>query len=236
VSEPRLEGEGLTIDRRILARIVVVKVFIVVVILGALLFVPAGTLEYWNAWIYLAVLLLPAIAVMVYFFKTDPELIERRMKVKEQERQQRRILHAGTPLFVGSLVLPGLDWRLGWSAVPLEIALGADALIVVGYLLFARVLKENRFASRVIEVVPGQKVITSGPYAVIRHPMYVGVLLIYVFSPLALGSYWALLVSVWFVPVIVARILNEEAVLQRDLAGFTEYMTQTRYRLLPGLW
>lgn len=222
--------------RRGLARTVLVRGLAAVVLLALLLFVPAGTLRWWQAWLFLSSLLLPAVLFAVHLLRRDPELLERRMRTREREEPQRRILRLGGVLFLAAYVLPGLDRRSGWSSVPAALSVAADAVVVAGYLLFVRVLRENRFASRVVEVEEGQQLVTSGPYALVRHPMYVSTLAVYLPSPLALGSYWGLLAAVWLVPLLVARIRNEEEVLRRNLPGYEEYARKTRFRLVPGVW
>jgi len=205
-------------------------------LLGLLLFLPAGTFDYWEAWVYMAILLLPALVVLLVGVRTDPELIERRMRMKEKEPEQQRIVRYGTMLFPLAFVIPGLDQRFGWSVVPPPAVIAADLLIFLGYLLFVRVMKENRYASRIVEVEQAQRLITTGPYALVRHPMYVAVLLIYTLSPLALASYWGLAISGWFIPLLIARIRSEEKILARDLSGYIEYTSKTRFRLIPGIW
>jgi protein-S-isoprenylcysteine O-methyltransferase Ste14 len=133
-------------------------------------------------------------------------------------------------------LLPGFDRRFGWSDVPVALVIAADVLVFAGYALFFLVLRENSYASRVVEVTEGQKVISSGPYALVRHPMYLGAMTMYVFSPLALGSYVALIPAVLIIPILVARIRNEEQVLAQELPGYTEYMQRTRFRVVPGVW
>jgi len=184
----------------------------------------------------MAILLLPALVVILVGVRTDPALIERRMRLREKEPEQQRIVKYSSILFPLAFVIPGLDHRFGWSAVPTEVVIASDALVLLGYLLFVRVLKENSYASRIVEVEQSQRVISTGPYGLVRHPMYVAVLLIYTISPLALASFWGLAISLWFVPVMVARIRNEESVLAKDLPGYIEYMRRTPYRLIPGVW
>lgn len=205
-------------------------------LLAAMFFIPAGTLDYWQAWVYLAILLLPMGLVLAWLLKNDPKLLERRMRTREKERKQQTIILLSYPVFLAAFLLPGLDRRYAWSRVPVWLVLLADLVVLAGYIFFARVLKENRFLSRVVEVDRDQRVIDTGPYAVVRHPMYAGMLPLYLFSPLALGSFWALIPAAPLLPVIVARILNEEKVLARDLPGYAEYRRRVKYRLLPGLW
>lgn len=205
-------------------------------LLAAMFFIPAGTWNYWQAWIYMALLLIPMGLVLSYLLKNDPELLERRMRTKEKEKKQQSIILLSYPVFLAAFLLPGFDRRYGWSSVPFWLVLIAEFIVLAGYLIFFRVLKENRFLSRVVEVDRDQRVIDTGPYAVVRHPMYAGILPLYLFSPLALGSFWALVPGALLIPVIVARILDEEKVLARDLPGYADYRRRVKYRLIPGLW
>jgi protein-S-isoprenylcysteine O-methyltransferase Ste14 len=201
-----------------------------------ILFLPAGTFAYWEAWVYLAILLIPMSIVMLYFLKKTPEFLVRRMKLEEKEGEQKIIVKLALLPFLLAFILPGLDKRLGWSSVPLLLIVAAELLVCLGYIFVVLVFKENEFASRVIEVVPGQKVIESGPYRFVRHPMYLGAALMYIASPLALGSYWAMIPAFFIIPIFIARIINEEAVLTQQLQGYAEYKQKTRYRLVPGIW
>lgn len=215
---------------------IAVRLLIVVAVLLAMLFLPAGTWAFWEAWVYLIVLLVPALLVGAWLFRNDPALLERRMRMKEPEKQQRAIIGLAYPVFFAAFLLPGFDRRFEWSSVPVAVVLLADVLVFLGYGMFFLVMRTNPYASRVIEVAPEQTVVTTGPYAVVRHPMYLGAVLMYVLSPLALGSWWALIPGAMMIPVFVARILNEETVLRRDLAGYEDYARKTRYRLIPGVW
>ena len=207
-----------------------------VLILFAMFFLPAWTFSYWQAWVYMAIIFIPMTLVLIYLLKNDPGLLERRMKTRERETQQKLIVKLSVVQFLIGFLLPGFDNRFGWSHVPVGVVVMAEILVFLGYLTFFLVLRENRYASRVIEVEQAQQVISSGLYAIVRHPMYVGLLVLFIFSPLALGSYWAVIPILLVIPVIVARILNEEKVLARDLKGYPEYMQKTRYRLIPGIW
>jgi protein-S-isoprenylcysteine O-methyltransferase Ste14 len=204
--------------------------------LAVLFFLPAGTLAYWHAWAWLATLIFPMVLVLNWSMKHDPALLERRMRTREKEGQQKLIMGLSYVWLLPTFLLPGLDYRFGWSAVPTWAVWVSDGLILLAYYLFFRVLRENSFASRVIEVERGQRVIDSGPYAVVRHPMYLAVLVIYGITPLALGSYWTLIPMLLIVPILVARIRNEEAVLAAQLPGYAAYMQKTPYRILPGVW
>jgi protein-S-isoprenylcysteine O-methyltransferase Ste14 len=219
-----------------LARKVYLRIALAVPVLGAIIFLPAGTLAFWEAWLYLAVLLIPMSVVFNYLLHHDPELLARRVQWREKETAQRRIINLSLLYFLLAFMLPGFDRRWGWSDASWPVVLAADLVVMLGYTLFMLVLRENRYAARTIRVEEGQRVISSGPYAIVRHPMYLGALLMYLASPMALGSYWALVPALLIVPILVARILNEERVLERDLNGYLEYKQATRYRLVPGLW
>lgn len=218
-------------------RIVITRFLAALILLCLMFFLPAGTIWYWQAWVYLAILFVPITFVVVYLFKYSPDLLERRMRTHEKESRQRLIVRLGLISFLIIYVLPGFDRRFGWSSVPTSLVVLADAMVVAGYALVVWVFKENPYASRVIEVEKGQTVVTTGPYRIVRHPMYLGAMLMYAFTPLALGSYWAIIPAVVLtVPLFVARILNEEEVLVRELEGYKAYTACTRYRLIPGIW
>jgi protein-S-isoprenylcysteine O-methyltransferase Ste14 len=216
---------------------VIVRFGLAAIVIPAILFAMAGTLHYWQGWFYSAVLLLPMLAAVSLFMRTDPELLERRMKVHEKEQEQRIIVLMGTAIFVAGFLSIAIDLRLhGLNQVPIAIVLAADAGVFLGYCLILWVFKENSYASRTIEVVQGQKVITTGPYSIIRHPMYLGFLFMYLLTPIALGSWWAVPVFLLYVPILMWRIFNEEKVLLRDLPGYYEYCQERHYRLLPLIW
>jgi len=219
-----------------LIKMVIVRLLMAILGLFALFFLPAGTFAYWEAWVYLAILSVSLLFVAIYLLKNDPELLARRMRMREKEAAQQRIIKLSYIPFVLAFLLPGFDKRFGWSNVPAGVVVISDLLVFVGFGIIFLALRENRYASRIIEVEQGQTVISSGPYAMVRHPMYLGALPLYTFSPLALGSYWAMIPAIWIIPFIVARIRNEEIVLARDLNGYQEYMRKIRYRLIPGMW
>ncbi|MFN8466851.1 MAG: isoprenylcysteine carboxylmethyltransferase family protein [Caldilineaceae bacterium] len=219
-----------------LIKMVAVRLAVAIPLLFAIIFIPAGTLAYWEGWLYLAVLLVPMFFVMAYMLKNTPDLLARRMKMRERESEQKGIVLLSTALFLVAFIIPGLDFRFGWSAVSMPVVLLADLLVLLAYGFVILVFRENHYAARVVEVEEGQKVIDTGPYAIVRHPMYLGVIVLYIFSPLALGSYWAMLPMLLMIPILAARLLNEEAVLVRDLPGYSDYMQRTKYRLVPGIW
>lgn len=203
---------------------------------AALLFVPAGSLRYWQGWLFMAAFILPSIYVTIYMYRHDPALLQRRMRTREKDPAQRRIMTAlKVALFLG-MVVAGLDRRFGWSRVPWALVVASDAMILLGYALIYWVLRVNSFAATTIVVESGQRVITNGPYGIVRHPMYLGAGIMVLFAPFALGSYWSLIGFLPGFPLIVLRILNEERLLRRDLAGYSDYCRRTRYRLVPLVW
>ena len=204
--------------------------------MGVVLFLPAGRVFYWQAWVYMAILFVPMIFALRFMLKYEPELLERRMKMKEKVPLQARLIKLSYLYFGLVFIIPGLDQRYQWSAVPPAVVVLAEVMVFAGYMLCLLVFKENPYASRIIEVAPDQEVVTTGLYALVRHPMYLAALLMYLFTPLALGSYWALLVIPLLVVFLVVRMLNEEKLLLRELKGYPEYTQKTRYRLIPGIW
>lgn len=214
----------------------ILRIAVGILFIGALLFLPAGTLNYWQAWVWLATLFIPMGISLAYLLKMDPALLERRTRTNEVRPEQRRIIMASVIYFLVIFLLPGFDVRYGWSNVPIWLCLAADGVVLASYILYILVLKTNTFASRVVEVEEGQQVITSGPYALVRHPMYLAMILMMTATPLALGSYWAMLPSILFILLLAARAKNEEELLQKELKGYSEYMQKTRHRLFPGIW
>jgi protein-S-isoprenylcysteine O-methyltransferase Ste14 len=209
------------------------------IILGLTIFLPAWTLDYWQAWILVAIFFACTLAVTLYLMKNDPKLLERRVKAgvgAEKERSQNIIQAFAAVIFIAVFVVSVLDHRFAWSTVPPSLIALGDILIVLGFYLVFLVFKENTFASGTIEVGTEQKVIATGPYALVRHPMYVGALVMLVGVPLALGSLWGLIAIVPMVAVLVARLLDEEKFLAKNLAGYEEYQVKVRHRLLPLIW
>jgi len=209
---------------------------LVPIVLGLLILVPAGTFNFWQVYVYIGILVIPMIFVLFYFLKNDPLFLERRTRAKEKEKAQKIIQIVFSLIFLSGFVIPGLDKRFGWSDIPINIVLITDIIILLGYLLIFFVFRQNSYASRVVEVDKSQKVITTGLYSIVRHPMYLGVLIMYIPTPVALGSYWGLIPMATIPLAIVFRILNEEKVLSKDLPGYKEYSQKTRYRLIPLIW
>jgi protein-S-isoprenylcysteine O-methyltransferase Ste14 len=212
---------------------------VVVLAMGLLVFVPAGTLSYWQAWVYLSIFTGASILTTLYLIRHDPALLERRMKggpMAERQPTQKLIMLGASVGFVGLLVVPALDVRFGWSAMSPGVVLLGDALLIAGFYFIWIVYRENTFTSATIEVAKDQKVVSTGPYAVVRHPMYAGGLLYLLGTPLALGSYWGLVVFGTVVPLLLWRLVDEERFLSRNLPGYTEYRKRVRHRLVPFVW
>ena len=215
---------------------VITRVFFVYFIMGLLFFLPAGTLKYWEGWVYMAVIAVPMIFFGVYMFKHNPKFLERRMRVKEKREKQKLIVKLGILPFLLAFILPGFDRRFGWSDISIPVTIAGLAMVLLGYLVTLYVFKTNSYASRVVEVEDEQKVITIGPYALVRHPMYSSTIIFYLFTPLALGSYWTVIPTLFIIPVLIVRIIDEEKELLDNLEGYREYMQKVKYRLIPGVW
>ena len=207
--------------------------------LAASLFLPAWTLYYWQAWIFLGVFSVSVLAITIYLIKKDPKLLERRINAgpgAEKEKSQKIIQFLASIAFIAVLVFPAIDHRFGWSTVPPYAVAAGDILVALGLLVIFFVFKENTFTSAIIEVGTEQKIISTGPYAFVRHPMYTGGLIMLLGVPLALGSWWGLFTIIPITLVIIWRLLDEEKFLAKNLSGYSEYQNKVRYRLLPFIW
>jgi protein-S-isoprenylcysteine O-methyltransferase Ste14 len=215
------------------------KLAVLVVVMGLLLFIPAGTFRYWQTWVYLSIFTGASVLITLYLMRNDPGLLERRMRSgprAEKLPTQKFIMLATIIGFMVLLNVPSLDHRFGWSAVPLGGELLGDVLVVVGFYFMYLVYRENTFASATIQVVEGQTVISTGPYAIIRHPMYASGALYLLGTPLALGSYWGLVAVAATLPFLIWRLLDKERFLAKNLRGYTEYQKRVRHRLIPFVW
>jgi protein-S-isoprenylcysteine O-methyltransferase Ste14 len=209
------------------------------VAMGLMLFVAAGSLHYWHAWVYLLLFFGLSGIIMRDLMRHDPALLERRMRggpTAERRPVQRFIMLGVSVGFIFLLIVPALDFRFGGPVMPLSVVGAGDALFVLGFGFIGRVYRENTFTSATIEVAQGQQVISTGPYAIVRHPMYASALVYLLGTPLALGSYWGLLAFLGMLPLLVWRLLDEEHVLARELPGYADYQRKVRFRLLPGVW
>jgi protein-S-isoprenylcysteine O-methyltransferase Ste14 len=212
---------------------------VLAVVMGLLLFFPAGTVHYWQAWVYLAIFFGASALTTLDLMRRDSALLERRMSggpTAETRPVQKIIMLCTSIGFIALLVVPALDHRFGWSAVPLGGVIAGDVLVAIGFYLIFLVYRENTFTSATIEVAENQTVISTGPYAIVRHPMYASASLYLLGTPLALGSYWGLVPLAAMLPFLIWRLLDEERFLARNLPGYTEYQKRVRYRLVPFVW
>lgn len=203
---------------------------------GLMIFLPAGSLKFRNGWLFIGVMFTAMLFVLVWLLVKDPDLLAKRLKTKEKEKPQKAYVILSVIVLLITFLLPGLDFRFSWSDVPLPVVILATLVMIAGYLIFFAVMRQNTYASRVIEIQDEQKLIDSGLYSIVRHPMYMGGSVLFVSAPLVLGSWYALIPAL-FVPVLlIIRIMNEEKVLISGLKGYTEYMKKVKYRLIPFVW
>ena len=205
-------------------------------LVGLLVFFPAGSMKFWNGWLFLGALFIPMFCILIYLLIKDPDLLVKRMKTKEKEKTQKTYLILSIIVCLITFIMPGLDFRFNWSNVPLTVVLISTLLMISGYLMFFIVMKQNTYASRVIEIQDEQKLIDTGLYSFVRHPMYLGAIILYGFAPLVLGSFYALIPMVFIPILLIIRIKNEEKVLTKGLKGYDEYMKKVKYRLFPFIW
>ena len=210
-----------------------------VMLIGIALFVSAWTVHYWHAWVYLAVFAGASGLITAYLWKHDPQLLERRVKAgaaAEKEKSQKLIQMVASMGFFAEIIVPSLDHRHGWSHVPVALAITGDVLVSAGFFIVFLVFRANTFTSATIEVAAGQRVVSTGPYAIVRHPMYAGVLLLLLATPIALGSSWGVLIVVPMVVVLALRSVEEEKFLRIRLGGYGDYCERVRFRLVPFVW
>ena len=203
---------------------------------GALLFLPAGSIRYPNGWLFIALLFIPMLLLGTVLLIRSPELLKKRLNAKEKEGMQKGVLAASALLFLCGFVVAGLDYRFSWSRVPLPVVIAASIVLLVSYALYAEVMRENAYLSRTVEVTEGQKVVDTGLYGIVRHPMYAVTVWLFLSIPLVLGSFWSLLCFLPYIPVIIVRLLNEEKLLERELEGYKEYKKRVKYRLIPFIF
>ena len=205
-------------------------------VMALLLFLPAGSWGYWQAWLFLGLLFVPMTCVAIWLLVREPELLAKRLSSKEQEKAQRQVVALSALMFIAGFLLAGFDQRYGWSEMPAWVVAIAAVVMVCGYGLYAEVMRENAYLSRTVEVQDNQKVISTGLYGIVRHPMYAATLVLYLAMPIVLGSWVALIPFLSYPFIIAHRIRNEEQVLEEGLAGYREYEQQVPYRLIPFIW
>jgi protein-S-isoprenylcysteine O-methyltransferase Ste14 len=226
-------------NRTSLAVKAVVSVFILAGVMGLIIFVAAGTFDYWQAWVYLAIFTIASLLTTIDLIRHDPDLLQRRMRggPSAESRPAQRVIMIFTSLaFLGLLIVPALDHRFGEKGIPLYAVITGDFMVAIGFYFIFYVYRENTYTSATIQVIANQRVIDTGPYAIMRHPMYASALLYFLGTPLALSSYWGLLPFFFVIPFLMWRLVDEEKMLTKELEGYSEYQQRVRYRLVPGLW
>ncbi len=214
----------------------IVKFFSGAVLVGLLVFLPAGTLNYFNGWLFMGILFVPMFLAGVVMMVKNPSLLKSRLNAKEEEKEQSLVVKLSGLMFLAGFIVAGLDFRFGWSNLPKAVIIAFAVLFLVAYALYAEVLRENTYLSRTIEVQQGQKVIDTGLYGIVRHPMYSVTLLLFLSMPLVLGSVYSFTIFLAYPFIIAKRIRNEEAFLERELEGYREYKNKVKYRLIPFIW
>ena len=214
----------------------ILRFFAGLLIVCLLLFLPAGSLQYHQAWLLIGILFIPMFVAGLVMMKINPELLAKRLNVKEKETEQREVVLFSGLMFLAAFILAGLSKRFGWLMLPFPVSIIAAAVFLAAYALYAEVLRENAYLSRTIEVQEDQKVIDSGVYGIVRHPMYMATVILFLAMPLVLGSVISFIVMLSYLPIIVKRIRNEEKVLTEGLQGYKEYKEKVRYRLIPFIW
>ena len=213
-----------------------IKFTVGLALVGLLLFLPAGTLSYANGWLFIGLLFLPMLLLGIVLLIRSPKLLEKRLGAKEKENTQKGVVAASGLLFIAGFAVAGLDFRFGWSKMPLWVVIVASVVLLISYALYAEVMRENAYLSRTVEVREGQKVVDTGLYGIVRHPMYAVTVWLFLSIPVVLGSWWAFLCFLPYVALIVIRIINEEKLLSSELEGYEEYKKRVKYRLLPFIW
>lgn len=205
-------------------------------LLAALIFIPAGSLSYFGGWLFMGVLFIPMFILGIVMMIKSPELLEKRLNAKEEQSEQKAVLLLSGIMFLAAFIVAGLNYRFGWIVLPVWVNIAAAAVFLFGYALYAEVLRENVYLSRTVEVQENQKVIDTGLYGVVRHPMYMSTLVLFLALPLVLGSVLSLCIMLFYIPIIIMRIKNEEQVLREGLDGYEEYMKKVKYRIIPFIW
>ena len=212
------------------------KFFLGVILLGILLFLPAGSFHYWQGWLLMGILFVPMFVAGLVMMTKNPDLLRKRLNAKEQENEQKTVVRLSGLLFIAAFAVAGLNWRFGWWILPDWAVCMAAGLFLASYLLYAEVLRENTYLSRTTEVQENQKVIDTGLYGIVRHPMYMATTILFLAMPLVLASPLSFIIMLGYIPVIAKRIKNEEKVLEEGLEGYREYKQKVRYKVIPFVW
>lgn len=214
----------------------IIKFLLGVLIIGTMLFIPAGTLEYWNGWLFMGLLFIPMFLAGIMLMIKNPELLQKRLNAKEKENDQKKVILCSGLMFISGFICAGLNYRFGWIELPNIVIVVSSILFITAYVLYAEVLRENTYLSRTIEVQENQKVIDTGLYGIVRHPMYAVTIMLFLMIPLVLGSLISFIIFLAYPLIIAKRIKNEEKVLEKNLNGYTEYKKKVKYKILPFIW
>ena len=214
----------------------IVKFTCGLVLVGALIFLPAGTLAYWNGWLFVALLFVPMFIAGLVMLRRSPDFLKKRLDTKEKQAAQKGVLAFSGLMFIAGFVVAGLDFRFGWSVMPRWVVIAASALFLVAYGLYAEVMRENAYLSRTIRVEEGQTVVDTGLYGIVRHPMYAVTILLFLMMPLVLGSWFSLIAFAFYPAIIALRLKDEEDLLTRELPGYADYKKKVKYRIIPFVW
>ncbi len=214
----------------------IIKFLIGLIFVGALLFIPAGTIHYFNAWLFIILLFVPILILGVILFVKSPDLLKKRLNAKEKESTQKSVVGVSAILFLAGFIVAGLDYRFSLSNVPKWLIIVASCILLISYSLYCEVMRENAYLSRTVEVQENQKIIDTGLYKIVRHPMYAVTIWLFLSIPLILGSWYSLICFAPYIPIIIVRIINEEKFLENNLEGYIDYKKRTKYRLIPFIW
>ena len=214
----------------------IIKFLLGLIIIGILLFLPASTFEYWNAWLFIGLLFIPMFIAGIILMIKNPNLLRKRLNAKEKENEQKQVVIFSALMFLSGFIIAGLNYKFNWITLPNIVVIISSILFVVAYILYAEVLRENTYLSRTIEVQEDQKIIDTGMYGIVRHPMYSVTILLFLTIPLILGSVISFIIFLAYPIIIAKRIKNEEKVLEKDLKGYTEYKKKVKYKMIPFIW
>ena len=214
----------------------IIKLSLGIFLIGALIFIPAGTIYFWNAWLLMGILFIPMFIAGIIMMIKNPELLKKRLNIKEKQGKQREVIALSGLMFLTGFIVAGLNYRYGWNTLPNIFVISSSVIFIISYILYAEVLRENTYLSRVIEVQENQKVIDTGLYSVVRHPMYSITIIMFLSMPIILGSIYSFLIFLVYPLLIAKRIKNEEEVLEKELKGYKEYKEKVKYKLIPYIW
>ena len=230
-----LKGNIINMDKKLFFQ-AITKFLFGIIIVGSLLFIPAGSIKYWNGWLFMVILFMPMFIAGIVLMIKKPELLRKRLNAKEKENEQKQVILLSGILFLLCFIIAGLNFRFKWIELPNQVIIIASILFIIAYLLYGEVLRENIYLSRIIEIQKDQKVIDTGLYRIVRHPMYATTILLFLTMPLILGSIFSFLLLLLYPIIVSKRIENEEKVLERDLKGYSEYKNKVKYKIIPFIW